>query len=66
MDIKEGVSPDMFPEAASSTTGASVEYTPAPDKYWFVFRASYGREDRAFDYLVDDGILCTALRKIIV
>lgn len=55
MDIKEGVSPDIFPEAASSKSGMTVAYTPDPEKLWFVFRASYGREDRAFDYLVDDG-----------
>ncbi|MBP3789166.1 MAG: UpxY family transcription antiterminator [Prevotella sp.] len=33
----------------------SVKYVPAPDKHWYVFRASYGREDKAFDYIVADG-----------
>ena len=33
----------------------SVRYVPTPDKHWFVFRASYGREDKAFDYIVADG-----------
>lgn len=51
----EGEAPEIFPEAASSKTGVTVAYTPDPEKLWFVFRASYGREDRAFDYLVDDG-----------
>ena len=55
MVTKEGDAPELFPEAASSKTGVSVAYTPDPEKLWFVFRASYGREDRAFDYLVDDG-----------
>ena len=47
--------PDTIPEAVSALTGVSVEYVPAPDKRWYVFRASYGREDRAFDYIVADG-----------
>ena len=46
---------DTFPEAKSSQTGVSVEYVPTPDKRWYVFRASYGREDRAKDYIVEDG-----------
>jgi transcription antitermination factor NusG len=47
--------PDIIPEAKSSQTGVSVRYVPTPDKHWFVFRASYGREDKAFDYIVADG-----------
>ena len=50
-----GLDPGAIPEAKSSKTGVSVEYDPDPDKKWFVFRASYGREDKASDYLVDDG-----------
>lgn len=46
---------DTFPEAKSSQTGVSVKYVPTPDKRWYVFRASYGREDRASDYIVEDG-----------
>lgn len=47
--------PDTIPEAKSSQTGVSVRYVPAPDKRWYVFRASYGRVDKAFDYIVADG-----------
>jgi len=47
--------PNAFPEAKSSQTGVSVRYVPAPDKRWYVLRASYGREDRAKDYLVENG-----------
>ena len=47
--------PEAFPEAKSSQTGVSVRYVPVPDKSWYVFRASYGREDRALDYIVGDG-----------
>jgi transcription antitermination factor NusG len=49
------VAPDAIPEAKSSKTGVSVEYVPSPEKKWYVFRASYGREDRASDYLIEDG-----------
>ena len=49
------VAPETIPEAKSSQTGVSVKYVPTPDKSWYVFRASYGREDRASDYIVEDG-----------
>ena len=49
------VAPETVPEAKSSQTGVSVRYVPTPDKSWYVFRASYGREDRASDYIVEDG-----------
>ena len=47
--------PDAFPEAKSSKTGVSVKYVPDMNKKWFVFRASYGREDKASDIIVEDG-----------
>ena len=49
------VAPDTIPEAKSSQTGVSVRYIPTPEKSWYVFRASYGREDKASDYIVEDG-----------
>jgi len=49
------VAPDTIPEAKSSQTGVSVRYVPTPGKRWYVFRASYGREDKASDYIVEDG-----------
>ena len=57
--------PDAFPEARSSKTGVSVRYTLAPDKRWYVFRASYGREDKASDYLVEDGTYTYIAKKYI-
>jgi transcription antitermination factor NusG len=57
--------PDAFPEAKSSKTGVSVRYVEAPDKCWFVFRASYGREDKASDYLVDDGTYTYIAKKYV-
>ena len=47
--------PDAFPEAKSSKTGVSVRYVPDGDKRWYVLRASYGRADKAADYIVEDG-----------
>ena len=47
--------PDAFPEAKSSQTGGSVRYVPDGNKRWYVFRASYGREDKAADYIAEDG-----------
>ena len=49
------VAPETIPEAKSSQTGVSVRYVPVPDKSWYVFRASYGRENKASDYIVEDG-----------
>ena len=45
-----------IPEARSSHTGVSVEYAHDADKKWFVFRASYGREDIAADLLIEEGV----------
>ena len=49
------ITPDAFPEAENLKTGVSVSYVPDPDKHWYVFRASYGRENKASDYIVEDG-----------
>ena len=57
--------PDAFPEAKSSKTGVSVRYLPEPKKKWYVFRVSYRREDKASDYLVEDGIYTYIAKKIV-
>ena len=57
--------PDAFPEAKSSQTGVSVKYVPEPNKKWYVFRVSYRREDKASDYLVEDGIYTYIAKKIV-
>ena len=49
------VAPETNPEAKSSQKGVSVRYVPTPGMSWYVFRASYGREDKASDYIVEDG-----------
>ena len=49
------LTPDTIPEAKSCRTGVSVEYVPDDNKSWYVFRASYGREDKASDFMIEDG-----------
>ena len=57
--------PDAFPEAKSSKTGVTVRYAPAPDKHWYVFRVSYGRVDKASDFLVDNGTYTYIAKKMV-
>ena len=57
--------PDAFPEAKSSKTGVSVKYAFNPTHRWFVLRASYGREDNASDFLVEDGTYTYIAKKIV-
>ena len=49
----EGIS--IIPKATNKQTGVSVEYVPDPNKDWYVLRASYGRERRAYEYMIEDG-----------
>ena len=59
------VAPETIPEAKSSRTGVSVRYVPAPDKSWYVLRASYGREDKASDYIVEDGTFVYIAKRLV-
>jgi transcription antitermination factor NusG len=59
------LTPDDFPAAKNSITGVSVRYAPDPDKHWYVFRVSYGREDKASDFMVDDGTYTYIAKKIV-
>ncbi|MBR4593071.1 MAG: UpxY family transcription antiterminator [Bacteroidaceae bacterium] len=56
--------PDAFPEAKSSKTGVSVRYAPDSGKHWYVFRVSYGREDKASDFLIEDGTYTYIAKKV--
>ena len=47
--------PDAIPDAENTQNGVSVEYVHDPTKRWYVFRASYGREDKASDVMIADG-----------
>ena len=57
------LTPDTIPEAKSSQTGVSVRYVPYENKHWYGFRASYGREDKASDILVEDGTYTSVVKK---
>lgn len=46
---------DTIPEVKNTKTGVSVRYVPDAEKCWYVFRATYGREDKAADILIEDG-----------
>ena len=56
---------DTIPEAHNSTIGVSVRYVPDPNKSWFVFRASYGREDKAADYIINDGTYAYIAKRMV-
>ena len=47
--------PDTIPEVKNTKTGVSVGYVPDAEKCWYVFRATYGREDKAADFLIEHG-----------
>ena len=46
--------PAVIPEERNSRTGVMIRYVHDPNRSWFLFRASYGRENIAFNYLVGD------------
>ena len=56
---------DTIPEAQSSTIGVSVRYVPDPTKNWYVFRASYGRENKAAEYIINDGTYVYIAKRIV-
>ncbi len=47
---------NVFPVVKSYRSGVSVEYAHDPRRQWFVLRVSYGREKKAHDILVEDGV----------
>lgn len=58
-----GFAPAAIPQTKNSKTGVSVEYTPDPDKRWYVLRASYNRELMAADMLIDAGIYAYVVKR---
>ena len=56
---------NAIPEVKSSDSGVSVRYVHDVGKQWYVLRASYGREDRALDYIVADGTYGYVAKRII-
>ena len=58
-----GLTSCIIPDAVCARTGVSVRYVPAPDNCWFVFRASYGRQDKAEDFLINNGVYAYVPRR---
>ena len=42
--------------SVTSSDGVSVGYAPDPSKKWYVMRATYHREMKAYNYLVSKGV----------
>ena len=51
-----GITSNTIPKAKSSQIGVSVKYAYNPSKKWFVLRATYGRELKAYHYLLQDNV----------
>lgn len=59
-----GFNANVSPE--NSPDGVSVRYAHAPGKQWYVMRATYHREKKAYDYLVSKNIECyLPLRRVV-
>ena len=63
VDIRRGCKPHCFgltataiPEANGSQTGVSVENAQSETKQWYVLRVSYGRAEKANEFLKAKGI----------
>lgn len=50
-----GLTSDVSPKDQDTSTGVSVKYALASSKQWFVLRATYGRVNKAHNYLTKDG-----------
>lgn len=50
-----GVIPITLPESSSAENGVSIEYAKDPNKQWYVLRATYGRERKAYNHIIAHG-----------
>lgn len=56
-----GVKPSALPEvqkpllAENSDTGVSTSNAPLASKHWYAMRTTYGREQKAYDFIVSKG-----------
>lgn len=56
-----GVKSSALPEvqklllAENSDTGVSTNNVPLPTKHWYAMRTTYGREQKAYDFIVSNG-----------
>ena len=51
-----GFASGSFPEADNTQKGVSVRYAQNPAKQWWVLRATYGREEKAYAHITTDGL----------
>lgn len=56
----------ISPELKSTNEGVSVRYAHDSEKSWFVLRASFGREEKAFEYIMDDGTYAYIARQYVM
>lgn len=49
-----GFTTNAPPDARILQAGVSVRYVYDSEKHWYVLRASYGREQKAYDYTIND------------
>lgn len=56
-----GVKSSALPEvqkpllAKDSDTGVSTSNVPSPTKHWYALRTTYGREQKAYDFIISNG-----------
>lgn len=55
---------NIIPEV-NSISGASVSYVQTSGYQWYVFRASYGRENKAADEIIADGTYAYVAKRLV-
>lgn len=55
--VKSGALPEVQKPllAENSDTGVSTSNAPSTSKHWYAMRTTYGREQRAYDFIVSNG-----------
>ena len=55
--VKSGVLPEVQKPvlAENSDTGVSTNSAPSISKHWYAMRTTYGREQKAYDFIVSNG-----------
>lgn len=55
--VKSGALPEVQKPllAENSDTGVSISNAPSTSKHWYAMRTTYGREQRAYDFIVSNG-----------
>ena len=55
--VKAGALPEVQKPllAENSETGVSTSNAPSTTKHWYAMRTTYGREQKAYDFIVSNG-----------